>query len=73
MQRSKIIEAMGKEEENPTFYSHVGERINRWWKNLERYGFDISIAEFEDKKVEKEIPNSDNDESYIGDTFDQCK
>ncbi len=61
---------MGKEEEVGSFYSPVGQRIKRWWKNLERYGFYVSIAEFEDQKVEKEFLLADDDDQlYVGDPF----
>ncbi len=62
---------MGKDSiDPPTFYSPIGERIKRWWKNLERYGFEISIAEFENKNVEyKNYKNIPDDDFFVGDQF----
>jgi hypothetical protein len=61
---------MGKENAPVQFYSTVGQRIKRWWKNLERYGFDISIAEFENKEVDRdEVDEEDEDEFFVGDPF----
>ena len=55
-----------------TFYSSVGERIKRWWKNLERYGFDISIADFENRIVENErVDDLSEGAFFVGDPYDQ--
>ena len=64
---------MGREE--TPFYSTVGQRIQRWWKNLERYGFDISIAEFENKEVDREEGDGDDDDDqfFVGDPFETGK
>ena len=64
---------MGREE--IPFYSTVGQRIKRWWKNLERYGFDISIAEFENKEVDREEGDGDDDDDqfFVGDPFETGK
>ena len=74
---------MGKEEEEVgSFYSPVGVRMKRWWKNLERYGFYVSVAEFGDQKVEKEFRHPDDededdddgdDQLYVGDPFCEGK
>ena len=64
---------MGKDTvDPPSFYSPIGERIKRWWKNLERYGFDISIAEFDNKNVEYEnYGKLADDEFFVGDQFEK--
>ena len=64
---------MGKDNiDPPSFYSPIGVRIKRWWKYLERYGFDISIAEFDNKIVEYENYGKLADyEFFVGDQFEK--
>jgi hypothetical protein len=54
-----------------SFYSPVGGRICRWWKNLEKFGFEVSVVDFEDRAVDVEVEHGGNDRLCVGDPFEK--
>ena len=68
-------------EKLPTFYSDVGLTVKRWWKSVERFGFEVAIADIgivvddedddndNDESDSEYEDESDNEEDFIGDSF----
>lgn len=59
-----------------TFYNDVGLKIKRWWRNVERFGFEVAIADIDGDVGSDEAAAAveledepDNDEDCIGDMF----
>jgi hypothetical protein len=72
--RIKLKEARMKKDEltSSSFYSSVGQRIKRWWKSLERFGFEVCAADFDDVKNDSDVCEEvNNDEDFIGDLIEK--
>lgn len=58
---------MNKDVPDAKFYSYVGEDIKRWWRGLERFGFNVPDC----NDVNEPHEGGRDDEPFVGDPFDK--